>query len=343
MRAALYRAGGGIDLTDVAEPGAPGPGEVLVRPRATGICGSDLHVYRGQARPLAFAGGHEIAGEVAAVGPGVDRLKPGDRVAIEPIVACGACPACRTGRTNLCDGMEFLGFKRHGGFADLIRVPAGIAWPAPADLDWNLAALAEPLAVSLRAARLGGVSAGTSVAIIGAGSIGLLCGLAARALGARRIRIAARYPHQIAAAEAIGLDAILVPAGTPAARPLVATLGERADVAIEAVGGQLGDPVADAINLARRGGTVVLTGVFTNDVAVPIVRVVRKEVIIRGSYCYGHDGVRPDFPAALDLIGGEAAGLAGLITHRYPLTEIDRAFAAASDKASRAIKVQVEN
>lgn len=343
MRAALYRAGGRIDLTEVADPPVPAPGEVLVSPRATGICGSDLHVFRDEAPPLSFAGGHEIAGEVAAVGPGVTRLARGDRVAIEPIIRCGVCPFCRSGRTNLCDRMEFIGFKRHGGFAERILVPAEIAWPLPADLPWPVASLAEPLAVALRAARLAGVSGDTVVVILGAGSVGLLCGVAARSLGARRILIAARYPHQIAAAEALGLAAIAVPAGTRAARPLTQALGERPDVAIEAVGGRSAEPVADAINLVRRGGTVVLTGVFTADIPVPLVRIVRKEVVVRGSYCYGHDSPRADFPAALDLLAREASALAGLVTHRYPWADIRAAFVAASDKASRAIKVQVEN
>ena len=340
MRAALYRGAGRIELTEV-EPEPPGPGEVAVRVRACGICGSDLHVFRGEAPPLPFAGGHEIAGEVVAAGDGVTGRPPGTRVAIEPIVRCDRCAYCRAGLTNLCDRFEFIGFRRHGGFAEQIRVPAEIAWPLPDSLSWPIAALTEPLAVATRAVRLGGVSGDTSVGVIGGGAVGLLCALAARELGVRRILVAARYPQQVRAAEALGVAALLTPAGASAARPLAEALGDRPDVVVEAVGGSAPDPVADAISLVRRGGVVVLTGIFTESIGLPVTRLVRKEVTLRGSYCYGRSALHSDFGTALNWLARSDVPLDDLVTHRFRLDDIQTALETASTKESGAIKVQI--
>lgn len=343
MQAALYGGPGQVIWREVEDPGVPGSGEVIVRVRTCGICGSDLHIFRGEAPPLAFAGGHEIAGEVVAAGSGVTGLAPGSRVAIEPIVRCGACRFCRTGQTNLCDKLEFIGFRRHGGFAECIRVPAEIAWPLPEELSWSLGALAEPLAVAVRAARLGGITGESGVAVIGGGAVGLLGALAARNLGARHVVVAVRHRHQMEAAEALGLVAVWTPAGQPAARTIAEALGDRPDLVIEAVGGAHAEPVADAIGLVRRGGTVVLTGIFTESPPVPLTRLVRKEVIVRGSYCYGRPGLRGDFETALEWLAGDPATYRRLVTHRFPLGQLETALAAAADKGSGAIKVQVEH
>lgn len=341
MQAALYRAGGRIELTEVADPAPPGPGEAIVAVQVCGICGSDLHVFRGEAPPLGLAGGHEFAGTVVAVGPDVERPAPGDRVAVEPIARCGRCGFCRTGQTSLCDRMEFIGFRRHGGFAEFVRMPADCLYPLPDGLDWAVAALAEPLAVGVRAVRLAGVTGDTSVAVIGGGAIGLLAALAAIDRGARRIAITTRYPHQQAAAERLGVATVPTPRGVGASRPIQNALGGRPDVVIEAVGGESAEPVADAIGAIRRGGTIVLTGIFTGAIAVPVTRIVRKEALLRGSYCYGHDALTGDFPAAIELLGRLAPRLGDLITHQFRHDAIQAAFETAAGKDSGALKVQV--
>lgn len=341
MQAALYRTGRRMERVEVADPGCPGPGEVVVEVRACGICGSDLHVFRGAAKPLNFAGGHEFAGVVVMCGTGVEQLTPGQAVAIEPLFSCGVCGQCRSGGTNLCDRREFIGFRRHGGFARRVRVPARSAWPLPPGVSWETAALTEPLAVAMRAVRLAGVTGASAVAILGAGAIGLLSAVAARERGARAIVMAARYEHQVTAAARLGFPAVVVPQDADAAARLTAELGRRPDVVIEAVGGAAPEPVVDAIRLVRRGGNVVLTGIFTDTIAVPLTNAVRKEVVLRGSYCYGHQDLPGDFPAALAVLARGDGDLKTLITHRYPAESIQEAFETAASKTSGAIKVLV--
>ncbi|MGH7785222.1 MAG: zinc-dependent alcohol dehydrogenase, partial [Candidatus Binatia bacterium] len=173
MRAAFCPAAGTIALREVAAP-EPGPGEVVVRVRACGICGSDLHWFLGSLRPPHVCPGHEIAGEIAALGAGVAGWHAGDRVAVEPLVACGICRYCRAGQPQLCRTMQIIGQQQPGGLAELVAVPAGALFAVPAGLSWPIAALAEPTAVCVHAYRLAALPAGARVLILGAGSVGLL-------------------------------------------------------------------------------------------------------------------------------------------------------------------------
>jgi threonine dehydrogenase-like Zn-dependent dehydrogenase len=173
MKAAFCTAVGSFELRDVEEP-KPGPGEVVLRVRSCGICGSDLHYYHGGFPAPAVCPGHEISGDVVAVGPECDATAIGDRVAVEPLVVCRQCPACRTGNHQLCRQLQILGTMLDGGFAEFLRVPAYTLFPIPAAVDEEVGALAEPLAVGVHAMRLAGVAGGDRVLILGGGTIGLL-------------------------------------------------------------------------------------------------------------------------------------------------------------------------
>jgi 2-desacetyl-2-hydroxyethyl bacteriochlorophyllide A dehydrogenase len=338
MRAAFGIAAGQIELRDVARP-SPGPSDVLVRVRGCGICGSDLHWYHGVLPVPPVCPGHEISGEVAEVGADVRGVRAGDRVAIEPLTVCHACRSCRIGEYQLCATMRILGIGADGGFADYVVAPAYTVFPLPASLGWELGALTEPTAVCVHAVRLAGVQIGQRVLVLGAGAIGLLSAAAARAAGASEVLITARYPHQRAAAEALG------------ARPFTATndgLMELADAAqrepidavIETVGGSA-DTINDAVQLVRPGGTVVVLGVFSAPISCNGLLLVTKEVRIVGSIVYGRAGARADFDIALDLLATQRERLQALVTHRFPLERISEAFATAGDKQSGAIKVTI--
>ncbi|HVN84930.1 MAG TPA: alcohol dehydrogenase catalytic domain-containing protein [Candidatus Binatia bacterium] len=339
MKAAYSSAPRSIDLRDVARP-TPGAGDVIVRIRNCGVCGSDLHWYSGGWPPPSVCPGHEISGEVAEVGAGVTGVKAGDRVAIEPLVVCGDCHACRTGNRQLCRRLRILGTMIDGGFAEYVRTPASTLFALPARLDWATAAMTEPLAVCVHAVRLAKVRLGDRVAVLGAGTIGLLSVVAARAAGAAEVLITARHPHQRTRAEALGARAFA------ATDDGTVELSEYAgahpiDAVIETVGGAA-DTLNDAVHLVRPGGAIAVLGVFTAPVSLNALLVMMKEVRIVGSLTYSRAGHRADFDAALDLLATQTQSVRQLITHRFPLNRIAEAFAAAADKRSGAIKVTID-
>jgi L-iditol 2-dehydrogenase len=338
MRCGYCEAPYRMVVREVPKP-SPGAGEVLVRVQNCGVCGSDLHFYTGHFPPPAVCPGHEISGQVAAVGSGVSGWKEGDAVVVEPLLVCRECGFCRTGNYQLCPQLRLLGTMADGGFADFVRVPAYCLFRVPAGLDPAVAALAEPLAVNVHGLRLAGLAPGDRVLVLGAGTIGLLAVAAARAGGAGEIWISARYPHQAEMARQLGAQRVFT--GQQAALELSAATQEiPPDIVVETVGGQA-DTVSEAAQAVRRGGTVVVLGVFTSAPALPALLLVVKEVRIVGSMTYGRTIARADFEWALEILSRDPTGFARLITHRFELAELASAFATAADKRSGAIKVSV--
>jgi threonine dehydrogenase-like Zn-dependent dehydrogenase len=339
MRAAFCTAPGTFELRDLSRP-LPGPGQVLVRVRSCGICGSDLDWFGGPFPPPAVCPGHEIAGEVVEFDSEVREIDVGDRVAVEPLVACGGCPACRAGDYQICRKVEFLGVSRDGGFAEYVAVPKARVYPLPADLDFAMGGLAEPAAVSVHGVRLGGVSSGDRVLVLGAGTIGLLCIMAARAAGAAEVTITARYAHQAEMARRIGATRVF-PANAEGARTRAKVSSDfPPDVALETVGGG-GESLNDAILSVRPGGTVVLLGIFPSPPPCDALSLVVKEVRLVGSLTYGCRDGRSDFELALEMMASNAPLVRDLVTHRFELGEIREAFETAADKSRGTIKVAV--
>src|SRR5213594_4841892 len=298
MRAAFCRGVGRLVVEDVPRP-TPAPGEVVVRVRNCGICGSDLHWYHDQMMIPSVCPGHEIAGEVADVGDGVVALEPGDPVALEGIASCGACRYCLAGDYQRCLAIGFVGLTIPGGFAEYVSVPARHCFRVPAGVDFATAALAEPLGVAVHAVRLAGLAIGERVLVLGAGTIGLMAVVAARAGGAGEVLVVARRPQQRAAALALGADRVV---GDGEAGGLLGdALGSPIDVVLETVGGDA-DTLDTAVAAARPGGTICLLGVFTRSPALPALFVLAKELRIIGSFVYGRAGARADFDVVLDLL-----------------------------------------
>ena len=338
MRAAFCRAPGTIVVEDVARP-TPGAGEVVVRVRHCGICGSDLHWYHGQMVLPADCPGHEIAGEVADVGAGVTALAAGDAVALEGIAACGRCRYCLGGDYQCCPTIGVVGMTIAGGFAEFVKMPARHCFRLPPGVDVAVAALTEPLGVAVHAVRLAGLRIGERVLVLGAGTIGLMAVVAARAGGAGEIVVVARRPQQREAALALGADRVVSDAD--AGGLLGDALGSPIDLVLETVGGDA-DTLDTAVAAARPGGTICLLGAFTRSPALPALFVLAKELRIIGSFVYGRAGARADFDVVLDLLRRQGAALASrLITHRFPLESIGEAFRTASDKTTGSIKVTI--
>ena len=335
MKTAVWNDKGSLDVAERPAP-EPKPGWIRLRVAAVGICGTDLHFHRGAfPSPAGLQPGHEIGGVVDTAGPGVS-VATGTAVAVDPLVVCGECAQCRSGNPNRCAKRVLLGVSGRGGCAELATVPAYAIYPLPEGVPAASGALVEPLAVCVRGARRGRVTSGDRVAILGAGTIGLMSILTARAAGASSVSITARHPHQREAAAALGADGVF--GDTDA---LARELGDSSfDCVIETVGGHA-PTLSDAVRLARPGGTVSMLGVFEAPVPLPALDFSLKELELVGSNCYGRFGPRTDFAIAIDLLRKHQRELSALVTHRFPLEEINRAFEAAGDKRSRSIKVHV--
>ncbi len=325
-----------VALEEMPRP-APGPGEVVVAVRSCGICGSDLHWWHGDMPAPGVCPGHEIAGVVADVGAGVSSLRAGDRVALEGIASCGVCRWCLAGTYNYCRRLGIVGMTVPGGFADFVAVPARHCFAVPDGVDFATAALSEPLGVAVHGVRLGGLALGQRVLVLGAGTIGLAAVVAARAGGAGEILVTARRPQQRAAARALGADLILDDADPGAVQE--AASASPVDLVVETVGGGA-DTLDTAVMACRPGGTVVVLGVFTRSVTFPALFTVAKEVRIQGSMVYNRVAARADFEIVEDLLGRDGRRIGdALITHRFPLADVDQAFRTAADKTSGSIKV----
>lgn len=331
-REARYQGPGRIDVVE-APAKVPGPGQVRVLVQRCGICGSDLHTFRGHGMLPPGCPGHEFSGVVDAAGAGARGVREGDRVTIEPLVRCGTCRHCLAGDYHLCPRLEFVGLGMPGGMATHVVAPDYAAFALPPDVDFDLGALAEPTAVAIHAARLGGVREGSRVLVAGAGTIGLLSAAAARHLGAGFVAISARHPHQRALAESLGVDQVVSPDDLGAA-------GEP-DVVIETVGGDA-STVNDAVFAVGRGGTIVIVGLFERTPEFQPLIMLVKEVRMVGSMVYNRPAHgRADFEVALDLLGTHAQQLRRLVTHTFDLADIQKGFETAADKRSGAIKVML--
>jgi L-idonate 5-dehydrogenase len=337
MRAARVIGPGKIELEEVARPD-PGPGEVVLAVGACGICGTDLHWYHGEFILPRTCPGHEIAGTVASVGAGAGALKEGDRVTVEGFASCGHCRYCLAGDYHYCSGLRMFGMNLAGGFADYLAMPARHCFPV-GTMDLATAALGEPLAVAIHGVRIAGLAIGQRVLVLGAGTIGLMAVVAARAGGAGEILVTARRPQQKAAALALGADRVFDDADEAALQAAAAE--SPIDVVIESVGGAA-NTLDVAVRASRPGGTICLLGVYTKPFAFPAMITVGRELTIKGSLVYNRSGSRADFDIAVDLLQRHGAQLANtLITHRLPLDRLSEGFAIASDKQRGSIKVTI--
>lgn len=316
----------------------PEPGEVTIAVSTCGVCGSDLHFYAGRWSQPQCSPGHEITGVVAAIGAGVEGWAPGDRVVVDPIVPCGRCVFCQRGEINRCMDMKFISVHRDGGFTSAFSAPASCLLRVPQTVSESVAALVEPLAVGVRACRVGGIAQGDTVVVCGAGSIGLLAIVAAREAGARQVLCSARHPQQKEAAERLGAQAIASEEMEEAVK--AATEGVGADVVLETIGGA-GQVVGQALSVVRSGGAIVLVGGFTRPTSIHLGRVVGREIRILGTSCYSRSQKPTDFELALSIAASGKYPLETLVTHQFPLADIAEAFKTALDKSSGAIKVQV--
>jgi L-iditol 2-dehydrogenase len=334
------RAEPGVDLTDIPMPGAPlGAEDLLVDVAAAGLCGSDLHAlawtpeYAFMVDLLPVTLGHEFSGTVRAVGSAVTAFAAGDRIVCSPSVTCGTCVGCRAGRPLECENRKVVGLHMDGAFASRVVVPARACHPLPADLPFDLAALAEPLSVAVNAVDVADMAPGQAVVVLGPGPIGMAAAWVARHRGADVLLVGLDDGDRLARAGEMGLEHRADLRTETLDDAVFRTLGRRPDRVIEATGARAS--IAQSLPLLRPGGVLVVSGIHSESYALDLTRFVREKKQLRAA----HDTTATAFAEALRLLKTEGAALSRLITHREPL---DRALEALTlARGKQAVKVML--
>ena len=342
MKAAVLHKVRDLRIEEVPRPSLSSEGDVLIKMTAVGVCGSDCHFYE-EGRiatyvvetPLIL--GHECSGAVVEVGRAVRHLQPGDRVCLEPGVPCLKCEVCKSGRYNMCEReVPFMGTPpTDGAFCEYVVWPGHLVFKLPASLSLEEGALVEPLAVAVHAANRSGVRPGDSVAVLGAGPIGLMCLQAASAYGAGPIYATDVIPYRLEFARKLGARAINARESDPVAAIREVT-GRGADVVYETAGTV--ETVRQAMRLVRPGGVVTLIGwPQEQEFAVPMVDVLAREYDVRGIFRYCNA-----YPTALALAASGKVELKAFLGREFPLAQTREAIEFAAQHKDKAIKVQVK-
>ena len=330
------RAAPGIELREVDVP-AVGAGDILVKVGAAGICGSDVHYYQwtrgSEIVQVPVILGHEFAGEVVEVGSNVVTVEVGDRVCAVPGMACGSCGNCQAGRGDLCTSMLGPGIRSDGFFAEYGRLTAGAKlFKLPPEVSMAAAALMEPLCVCLNAIDVSGLRVGYSAAVLGPGPIGLLTTALLRAGGASPILVAgtAADGMRLALAERLGADVTVDVTQVD----LAAKAGELTAAGFDLVFEATGSPPAiqQSLNLVKRGGQVVLLGIYGAPAELDPTPMVRASKNLISAYGYGGAYTEATWKRALGLLASGRIDVEPIITHRLPLTRAEEAFQLALQK-----------
>lgn len=311
---------GELVIADKPMPEIKEPGEVIVRIKAAGICGSDVHIFHGK-NPFATYPrilGHEAAGEVFQVGAGVTNVKVGDHVAIDNVFSCGKCYACRIGRHNVCSSVKVLGVHIDGVFSEYVNVPADHLYVLPVDIPWKLAATLEPYAIAAEAVDRGQVASGDSVLICGAGPIGLVILQACKSLGAK-VLIMDVVDSRLEKAKSMGADVAVNTKNQDLVRAVMEFTGdEGVNVAMEATGVI---PILEMIiaKLMSPAGRVVVLGFPVEPAKISPADIMKRELDIKGSRLNNKK-----FGQVVQWFANKKIDPKGLVSHVLHYTEIEK-------------------
>jgi (R,R)-butanediol dehydrogenase/meso-butanediol dehydrogenase/diacetyl reductase len=350
MKALRWYAREDMRLDDIPEP-SPGPGQAKIKVHWTGICGSDIHEYEygpifvctepnpttGRMAPITM--GHEFAGDVVELGEGVTSVKIGDRVVGEPIWSCGNCFYCKRNMPHQCDKAAYTGFHADGSFAEFIIAPAHTLFKLPPSISYEVATLTEPLAIGLHAVRRSGMQVGDTVAIVGAGTIGLSTLLAARASGASKVYMLEVAEARKKRALDMGATAMINPKDVnPVEKVKELTDGLGVDIAFDCAGVSVSGPLA--VDVARKVGTAVIVGMSPKpspDFNFMTLQLTEKTVL--GSIAY-----QGETQTAIDLIADGRVEPSGLITAKVALEDtVEKGIKALIEHPDKHIKILVES
>jgi len=332
-----------LEICEEPEPELVEADEVLLRIERVGVCGSDVHYFVNgrigdQVVEFPATVGHECSGTIVEVGPAVENLAPGDRVAVDPALVCGECDQCRAGRVNTCRKLQFMGCpdQAPGAVAEFRVLPAGNCLKIPETMSLDEAALVEPVSIGLHAVRLGEVYPAARVAVLGTGPIGLSVLLCAKASAPCTVYATDLIDQRLAAAKSCGADWT----GNPNREDIVATLGQKEPWGLDLVFECSGDPqcIDQGLKLLTPGGTLVLVGIpNTNEVSFDIHTMRIKELTFKN--------VRRQkgcFAPVIRLIGEKRIDVSPLLTHHFPLERIQDAFELVAAYGDGVIKAVVD-
>ena len=326
MKAMLLTEYKKLEVTDLPEPEV-GSEDVLVRVKACGICGSDIHGYDGSSGrripPLVM--GHEAAGEIVQVGKKVSRFSAGMRVTFDSTVSCGKCFYCTRGQINLCDNRMVLGvscgdYQRYGAFAEYVVVPQNIVYELPDNLGYQQAAMIEAVSIAVHAASRTPINLGDTALVLGSGMIGLLVIQAVKLAGCHQVIAVDLEDHKLQLAKSLGADHLINASESDPNEQTVSekiqelTGGRGADIALEVVGATAS--IQTAISGTRKGGSVTLIGNLSPEVEIPLQSVVTREISLLGS-CASNG----EYPQCIDLLASGKINVDAMITATIALEE----------------------
>jgi len=341
MRAAVLYGVDDIRVEEVPMPVIDEQRDVLIRIHSVGICGSDVHFLKwGRIGDFVLETptimGHEAAGEVVEVGGKVTGLSPGDRVAVEPGYPCRRCEFCKSGRYNLCPDVVFLAAPPiDGAFAEYLAWPADFVFKLPDEVSLDEGAMLEPLSVGMHAARRSGVTGGDTVAVLGAGPIGLTALQAARAHGATTIIATDMVPLRLEKARALGATHVLDAREVNVEEAIAEmTSGRGVDVVLECAGAAA--TIQMALRIVKNGGKVQLVGMpQETELAIPIYELLLRELDVSGLFRYAGC-----YPPSIALVAAGSVDVQSLVTHHFDLDETPEAMEfthAHKDKVIKAV------
>jgi len=333
-----------LKLEEMPLPGKPGPHDAKIEIHSVGICGSDVHYYNhGYIGPYVVKEpmilGHESSGTVVEVGAKVKHLKKGDRVALEPGVPCRVCDYCKVGKYNLCPDIFFFATPPdHGSLTKYVNHAADFCFKLPDHISYEEGAFLEPLSVAVYACQRSQVKLGDVVLVSGAGPIGLLSMLTAKAFGASKVCITSTNPGRLEFAKKLGAEIAVQIDRNGKVEDMVAqvkeALGQAPDVTIECAGAE--NSIQLSLLATKSGGVVSIVGCGPETMTLPLLAAVGREVDVRGCFRY-----RNCYPPALELIASGRLDVKPLITHRFTLDQAVEAFETANSKVGVKIMIKV--
>lgn len=327
-----------IEIREVPKP-VPAAGEVLLKIKRIGICGSDIHAYYGKHPYIKcpIVQGHEFSAEMAELGPGVTQFQIGDRVTIRPQLTCGQCYQCRHGNYHICENLKVIGCQADGAAQEFLTVPQEIVVKLPDSIDDDLGAMVEPLAVGVHAVGRLSELKGRNILILGAGPIGNLTAQAAKALGAGSVMVADLSDIRLEIARKCGIDIVVNNLEQDLAREVKDRFGEaKADAIFECVGSE--KTVGLAINLARKGSEIIIVGVFEEKPVIDFGLIQDRELKVIGSLMYKKE----DYDTAISLIESKKVHLEPLISRHFTLKEYAQAYKYIEANREKTMKILID-
>lgn len=334
----VMTAPGKIEFREIETP-VPKAGEVLIRMMKIGVCGSDIHVWHGKHPFTSYpvTQGHEVSGEIAALGAGVENLEVGQKVTIQPQVVCGKCYPCRHGKYNLCETLKVMGFQTTGVASEYFAVDAAKVTPLPQEMSFDEGAMIEPLAVAVHAVRKFGDMQGMRVAVLGAGPIGILVAQAAKGMGAESVLITDISDLRLEKARQCGVDFCVNTRETDFGEALVSSFGpDKADVIYDCAGNNV--TMGQAIRCARKGSTIILVAVFAGMAEVDLAVLNDHELDLNTTMMYRNE----DYLEAIELVRAGKVDLKPLISKHFAFRDYAEAYRYIDENRETTMKVIID-